>query len=548
MSENRKKLGHIFLTVAPCLIATLLAGVYILGIYPSLSLTFVNILCIPLVTIVFVCGLTEEINVLKAFRFAASILIAGIETFLNSDGITFEAFHFGNLSLWGCGWVGLLFLSILSFLVVLIRLLHWTQESWMEVKKMRQNRRMERKKFWAEYMSAWQQQRLEAQKNRQERWAQKAQHEKEILHGKQVADMQKREQGYEREKVGQEHQKEKQNERFKNWKDNLEQRRQNKAAGKHPVHDTALKILKIVGRPVLFVLIVIVLAILFWRVPYCVSAKVGTENAVWMDYVVKFVELLDNQDNKQESVNQPNQTGLDSISNQLISGNQAVEDEQDEKHESEVPAAPSSVQALIYYLLIYIVAVGAIVMLLFILWNIAGRLTHNKETNLDFDFAKDYDLPVSILLVFIAILFVLGGNSANFVILYQASHWWEVLSFIIILVIIVFVTIEIILIIIKQCSQPESLMKNIIYLTFVAILELVSSLLLSIITNLRIQSIVSGLLALIFMPDDDDSFASDIESRKQAMFRREINYGSKNSNSIFKKSYGRRRIWRRYRK
>lgn len=533
MTENTKKWRLCIFSLFPTVVATFLASAYILNFWTWLELALVNVLCVPLIMLAFVYGLTEEVNTHKAFAFTASVVIAGMETFLNfsADKITLEAFRLGLLSPWSFGWAGMLLISIGAFWAILIRLLLWSQDKWMEVKEMRQAQRMEQRKHHTENR---QQRQREAQKVRQERLELERQHSKEVLQRKQDAEKEAREQEYARQKEAYKYKFEKQDERFKRWREFVERQRTARANGTQPEDSSTWKITKNVFRWFLYIAIIAILAFLFWKVPYYSSSDAVAEDSPWIDHVVVFVDSLQRQKSK------------DAEEMKATSGfeNQENDETGDVENGIEQLSQPNPVQALIYYLVIFSVAVGVIIMLLIIIWSLVGRIFKCKKSMIDFSFAADYDLPISILLVFLAILLVLGGNGLNLGV-YQVSRWWEVLCLIVIVVIIVFITIEVLLIVIKQCSEKASLLKELILLAFIVLLEFVGNLFISIVINFRIHSLISSLAAMIFMPDEEDTFADDVMQKLQDMFRRAVRGEPKDNHSFFDKANTRRQIWRR---
>lgn len=389
-------------SLLPTVVATLLTSAYILNFWPWLELPLVNVLCAPLIMLTFVHGLTEEVNKYKAFAFTTSVVIAGIETFLNfsTDKITLEVFRLELLSPWSFGWAGMLLISIGAFLAVLIRLLLWSQDKWMEVKEMRQAQRMEQRQLHIENRR---QRQSEAQKARQERLEQERQHSKEVLQRRQAAEKETREQEYARQKEAYQHKFEKQDERFKRWKEFVERQRTARANGTQPEDSSTWKITKNVFRWFLYIAIISILAFLFWKVPYYSLSNTVAEDSPWIDHVVVFVELLQHQESKD----------TEELTATSVFENQKDDESGDVENRVEQLSRPNPVQALIYYLVIFSVAIGVILMLLIIIWSLVGRIFKCKKSMIDFSFATDYDLPISILLVFLAILLVLGGNGLN---------------------------------------------------------------------------------------------------------------------------------------
>lgn len=542
MAEHTRQQKISLFSLLPAVIATLLASAHILHIGSWLDLTLVNILCVPLIMLAIVNGLTEEVNVRKSFAFTSSLMIAGMETFLNfsADGINLEDFRLGALSLWSFGWVGMLLISALSFLTVLIRLLLWSQEKWMEVKQMHEAQRMEQRQFRLNRAKERRQRQSEARAIRQERLEQERRHSKEILQKRQAAEKEAREQKYSRQREARNLKLEKQKEKFKIWKEFVDQQRTERENGAQSVENPSKKL----WCSLVFLITVFFLALFFWVTPYCVSSEMEQDNPTWIDHVVVFVDSLVGQQIPTEGSDLSDIPEQEETTDFIPSEDAESTDKKDSDKTSLLSIQPNPVQALIYYLLLYFVTFGAVIMLLATIWNILQRLFGLRKSEIDFSFATDYDLPIVILVVFIAILFVLGGIGYKFGV-YQVSRWWEVLLLIIVSVITIFITIEVLLIVIKQCSEKASLLKELILLAFIVLLEFVGSLFISIILNFRIQSLISSLAAMIFMPDEEDTFADDVNHRIKCMFRRAARREPKEDHSFFKKANIRRRIWRR---
>lgn len=164
---NQTKL-RVCLLSTPCLLTVIFAVIYSWGIWPSFQLSSVNILCITLIALDLAQAFTERINTWKACGFIGSGTIGGIATALNVlNEFHGRAFSLYQLSIWGWLWIGLLAVSVISLVVILIRLFRWNQDRWEEIRNWKQVYRKER-------MEARRERRLAKQTYKQELAKEKA--------------------------------------------------------------------------------------------------------------------------------------------------------------------------------------------------------------------------------------------------------------------------------------------------------------------------------------------------------------------------------------
>lgn len=159
-SRNRNTLT-LFLCLLPCILAVLLVGIYALGIFSALSLTVVNILCIPFALLELAVGFIEYINRRKAYFFASSMIICALASYINVQMDGSEMITLMGLPMWAKAWLIALLISIAAFLVILIRLFRWTQEDWENAKGISRRLRMEKKETWARQSIAKQNHRVD---------------------------------------------------------------------------------------------------------------------------------------------------------------------------------------------------------------------------------------------------------------------------------------------------------------------------------------------------------------------------------------------------
>ncbi len=168
-------------------------------------------------------------------------------------------------------------------------------------------------------------------------------------------------------------------------------------------------------------------------------------------------------------------------------------------------------------MLFYIAAVSLICALCYLVYHITTGTRSKKKEDTN-KLAEQYSAPVAILIVFWAFLFVLTKGDFD-------TEWvnqeWGILLLIILVILVLLTAIEIVRLVIAQCLEPHSLLKQLIYLVFIAVLRFLSEILLGVIVNFRIQATISSLLTLLF-PDSDDS-ASSFDHRLNAKIDRLFN-------------------------
>ena len=196
-------------------------------------------------------------------------------------------------------------------------------------------------------------------------------------------------------------------------------------------------------------------------------------------------------------------------------------------------------------MLFYIAAVSLICALCYLVYHITTGTRSKKKEDTN-KLAEQYSAPVAILIVFWAFLFVLTKGDFD-------TEWvnqeWGILLLIILVILVLLTAIEIVRLVIAQCLEPHSLLKQLIYLVFIAVLRFLSKILLGVIVNFRIQATISSLLTLLF-PDSNDS-ASSFDHRLNAKIDRLFNDAVSGQADVQQNASGlfhRKRIWRRYKK
>lgn len=448
---------------------------------------------------------------------------------------------------------------MLAFLVVLVRLLRWSQDTWREIRKMRQERRKAWKKFLADWVTAWQDRRLTAQTAHNDRLQQSIQQRQIIQNKEHEAELLEREAKH---LVRQE----KRAEKFKLWSDKLNQKRADVANGTYSQRVMTRWPLRLAISAVttLFCVAIVI------GLPYCVRDKSSRQEETWLQLMMAFVDTAtdavfqsdadptvssDPEASPASSVSSAPSSSSDSESSPSPSSSPDPSDDSSAPYvldPSDKENASAS-RALIQYFIICVLIISFMGLLLWCIWQLMGRILHVNTGELNLDFINDWDIPVSIFVVLIFLFWMLSINGIKFG-PQTVTTWWQFLLLILSLVTVVFVVNEVLLTVIRQCGQPMSLLKQIIYQVVIQLLKLVRDVLISILKILRQQ-----MLSLLALPssqsDEDKEFDDLMDSKINEEFKREIKKGptgpgkvrsskaeSKSPNSA---GASRKTIWRR---
>lgn len=337
--------------IAPCLLTTILTSIYAFGIWNGLNLTVVNEVTLFLFFLQLSQGFVKCENKKKELLFLSAVFISTAVGGLNlwTDYQILEAFHLSGLSMWSLAWVILFLIAIISALIILRRLLQWSQEQWEEVKKMRQEHRKNKKKLLLEYLAEKYLNQLNIKLLQQI-------HEQQIQEIKQQRQTIKRESKYDSQEI-------KQQRRIEQWEFNLQRnrsKREDKLTGKNSY---SIKF-KLAGRWILFG----VFLIGFVLFPCADSVKNGFSD--WINAVKTFAESLRGGHFK------------------------------------------SGQQALFYYILFYIVAAAVIFVIGYLIVHIINHDSQQKS-NKGFAFFEAYQFPIAILIVFGSFFYVLTDGKLD---------------------------------------------------------------------------------------------------------------------------------------
>ncbi len=191
--------------------------------------------------------------------------------------------------------------------------------------------------------------------------------------------------------------------------------------------------------------------------------------------------------------------------------------------------------------LILIIAIYCMVWLCKYIYRIAvhGHGTEHQEKEETEHFLEKYDTPIAILVVSAAALFSIGADSVP---LFGIPNSGAALFSVILFILLAFASVEIVRLVIEQIGQEQSLLKLSIQLIFTALLEFFLGLLLSIITNFRIERVISSLLTLMF-PEEEIGFTIKVQEKLQDIFTQEIKKKPGVNEVLF--NFRTKQIWRR---
>lgn len=151
--------------IVPCLLTIILTGLYTLKGWHIFNIRTVNVLCLPLFMWKLAPGFVEKNNKKKSLLFLSAVFISILVGGLNlwDDYQAIGALRLSGLSVWSLIWVILLLIASASSVVVLNRILRWSQEQWEAVQKLNQDNRIRKKESRLKYISAKNEQRLSEQ-------------------------------------------------------------------------------------------------------------------------------------------------------------------------------------------------------------------------------------------------------------------------------------------------------------------------------------------------------------------------------------------------
>ena len=175
-------------------------------------------------------------------------------------------------------------------------------------------------------------------------------------------------------------------------------------------------------------------------------------------------------------------------------------------------------QALMLYIFIFTVLVIMVASVL----TISKKIIFNKRKRVNNDYNKNiiagYEAPIAILVVFTAVLMSFSHGMPEFD---GLTDNWKVLLMIIMYILLIMIAIEIVRIMLEQCTRENSLLKRAINLVFILILDFVIGLTVGVFYKLRASDIVADICSLIFK-DNENLIGKEVKNVIEKMLLKEI--------------------------
>ena len=490
----------------PCLCAFLPMGLYALELLPQLNLTAVNLICILLACLNLFPGIVNAVNTRKAECFSSSLLIAAAALAVNLRGQLPPSLS--ALSAWEALWAGLAAVSAVCLAVVLLRLLRWSQENWEQeranVQEWRRNRRESRRSWWRTWGQYWAQ-RLTARREYARNQVQRRQeYRQQIKENRRAAKLEWKTFRQARKRL------KKMLEVWEwqqAWRDlttepagQPDQQPRAHNQSQEPRRIRRLRIFQDV--PGWGWAVIIVVSVVF----VCVVAAF----LIWIPTIQELSGTVENWFLAVRSIIVP----------LILKGRN--------RDPNSSPVTPEEIgtgQVLFFYLMIVILCVVILVVAVYLIATLLKRIwtgtllqSDNKKKKNGFSFLSTYANSFSLLLVSFVALYALssGKISVNWF-----ANIWATLLFTILFILIMLTAFEIVRLVLEQCGQADSVLKRIIFLSFIAVLDFLSDIIFGVLKGLHIESAISSLLTLVLPGNPDEIPARTLEKIKR-IFQNQI--------------------------
>ena len=230
--------------------------------------------------------------------------------------------------------------------------------------------------------------------------------------------------------------------------------------------------------------------------------------------------------------------------------------EPDSRQNTPSPASSDSFSKLVKYLRFFVLVISGICIgfyLVLLLFKFLSRITRaalNKgNSQLDdpdnaLKFLAGSETSIALLVVLLCGLWAVetGTNeNAGFEMLPVAQNLLKS----VLLLLIGLASVELVQIVLGQIVEKHSLLKQLIFLLFISLLDLLSDILLSVISSLKLILVVTSLPELM-IPEDWLYLKNRIQEKLNKMFHDVVRHGDSapNARSV-KTRLSRRHIWRR---
>lgn len=466
MTTNSKRTHAIlFLLLSPCLLAIIMTVLYTLKVVPALDLMVLNVLYIPFALLEFTLACVEKQNSYKAGLFASALAVGISAAYVNiqSDFLLYGDASIQSISAWSKVWLIAAAVTLFALIWIMIRLFRWEQGEWEKAKAQSQELRLHMKKAWAERI-----------KNRGSHRAEitqlKHDYKKEAETAKGKNTLKQQQAKFDVKSAKQEaarHAAE-----TDPAPENITKKL--KTAAEHTKKDcqTAFGSLPIV---LLRFILPIAIAVLFVLLP--MFSGVTTGFLWWINQVKSLVDVL--------------------IPGKVTGG----------------------LDALLNYIILFVLGTGFVAVLVIIICQLFGTNFQQIGKHGGHNFSDKYGTPIAILIVAWAALMVMTSGNAS---IFDISGGWGNLLISILFILVLLTSVEIVRLVLDQCARDDSLLNNLLRLIFVVILEFFVSLILGVITNFRIQTIISSLFVLVF-PEQNEIFQDRVNQIQDKLFHKELN-------------------------
>lgn len=485
----------------PCLCAFLLMGIYALELLPRLNLTAVNLICLFLAGLKLFLGTVESINTRKAECFASSLVIALAVLAVNLRGQL--PLSLSALSMWETFWGGLAAVSTVCLAVVLVRLMRWSQENWEQERKEVQEQRRIRRENWRNWWKAWRQYwtgRMTARRNDSlDRVKARREYKRQVAETRRANKLKWKEFRQIKKWL-------KKILTVQEWQQICQDLKTESATQTSPPPGGAKQSQEIIGANRSYVS----RTVPRWGWAIII---VGSIVVVWgIAALILWIPTLQGLNGKVDGWFQAVRNLMLPL---MTTGENAGTD----------PEEIGIGLAVIYYLMILIlcaiilfVAVYLIATLLKRIW--AGTLPNNdkKGKNNGFPLLEAYANSFALLLVSFIALYTLSSGKFS---LGKLTEGWSVLFFTVLFILMILTAFEIVRLVLEQCGQADSVLKQIIYLFFIAILDLLSEIIFGVLKSLHIENAVSSLLMLV-LPGEPDKIPAQALEKIKRIFQTQI--------------------------
>ena len=461
MTHSRR---FIFILTFLCFAGVLPAVLYGGGVLPESSLMAVNVICVAVAATEVLMGLIDGLNQRKMLCFGFGGLLSALALGINAPAdLPVSSVLRERLNGWSAAFVVLLLFSIVCLVVVGIRLLLWSQEQWEETRRFRQERLRALLESIRDRVETRRDFRARSTKSRRESRLKKQTSKQESRQSRQESRQNS-------EIVQQEFRQATQEEHLRrklHWERSAEQESTLKGKNRKPFPWNVFSAVEILVAIALFFLIPVILSHF-------------TTASGWFNVVIRLAERVQGADSNSISI--------------------------------------SLFKALLYYSLYCICGFSVLSVVIDLIIHLLVGSENTTPPNHLPRMLRHYRMPGALLIVAWAITNVIADGEPD---VSKITILWNHLSVAILGILTVLVAVDIVDIIIRQCLEPDSLLRKLIRLIFVSVLDVLTSLLLGVLTALNFQLIISSLVAVLF-PESESEVHQWIQRILRKLFREDL--------------------------